>query len=486
MKHTPIVLVALSFLAVGCVDRAAQMQATQTEALIKDPTIAVSVLDAAPTTVVDTLDINGSIETSDDVSVTGIVGGPLVAVYVKDGDQVSAGQVVARQDTSDYLARVNAARAQAQSAKSALDQAKADEAVGPTKSDAQIVASQARLDQAKARLQRLLNGARPEERAQAEAQVQKAKSDLDTSKSALDRAKRLHTEGAIAKSQLEQAENAYASALAGYESALQNQRLVQNASRQEDISAAELDVRAAEQQLAIDKANKKLDVLYTQRVESAQANWEAAKHNLRLAEIALENTSIRAPFSGRVSGKPLQVGTYVAPGVSIARIVGTGGAYFEAEVRESQVSLVTIGNTVEVTVDALPGVKTTGTLVAISPQATGAGRLFFARVRLDSIPEGLKAGMFARGQAMLGQRDGVFLVPSEVILKDGEQAYVFLAEGEKAKRQNITVGAVRNGTTEVTGVSVGDKVVVKGQESLAEGSKIKIEGATKTEEATQE
>jgi RND family efflux transporter MFP subunit len=469
-----VLLLSLAALA-GCVDRTAQMQARQTEALIKDPTVAVTVTVASPTTVEDTLDITGSIETSDDVGVTGIVGGPLVAVYVKDGDQVKAGQVVARQDTSDYQARAETARAQVQAAKSALDQAKSDAAVGPTKSAAQVAASQARLDQAKARLQRLINGARPEERAQAEAQVEKAKSDLDTSKSALDRAKRLYTEGAIAKAALEQAENAYAAALAAYESSLQNQRLVQNASRPEDITAAEQDVRAAEQQLSIDKANQRLDVMYSQRIESAEANWRAAQHTLQLAQIALDNTTIRAPFSGRVSGKPLQAGTYVSPGVEVARIVGTGGAYFEAEVPESQVALVQPGMQVEVTIDALKGAKTTGTLVAVSPQATGAGRLFFARVRLDSVPEGVRAGLFARGTAILGRREGVFLLPSEAVRKDGAQSYVFLADGEKAKRLDVTTGVRRNGSTEVVGVTEGDRVVTKGQETLAEGVKIKVE-----------
>ena len=469
-------------LLVGCVDRGAQEQAKQTEALIKDPTVAVTVLEAAPTTIEDTLEITGSIETSDDVSVTGIVGGPLVAVYVKDGDQVASGQVIARQSTNDHQARVNTARAQAQAAKAALDQARTDAQVGPVKSAAQVQASQARLSQAKSRLQRLVNGARPEERAQAEAQVNRAKSELDTTKSALERAKRLHAEGAISKAALEQAENAYAAALSGYESALQNQRLVQS-SRPEDIAAAESEVRAAEQQLAIDQANQRLDVVFTQRVESAEANWQAAQHTLELAQIAVNNATIRAPFSGRISGKPLQVGTYVSPGVEIARIVGTGGAYFEAEVPESQIALVQPGMAVTVTIDALENIETAGTLVAVSPQATGAGRLFFARVRLDSVPNGLRAGMFARGQAVLGTRPGVFLVPSEAILRDGDQAYVFVMEGDKAKRVNVTTGVVRNGNTEVLGIAEGDKVIVKGQATLTDGSTVKVDAGEPDQES---
>ena len=469
-----VVLVFVSSLLVGCVDRQAQQQARETEQLIKDQTTSVEVMSVSQTTVADTLDLTGSIETSDEVDVTAIVGGALIAVSVKDGDQVTAGQVIARQDDGSFRAQLENARAQARAALSSLEQARTDALIGPQKSAAQILASQARLDQARARLQRLINGARPEEKAQAAAEVERAKSDMETARLARDRAQRLFNEGAIPKADLERAVNAYAAALAAYDSALAAQRLVQAQSRPEDIAAAEQDVRAAEQQLAIDQANKRLDVLYTQRVESAQASYEAAKQTQQLAEIALDNTVVRAPFSGRISGKPLQPGTYVAPGVSIAKIVGTGGAYFEAEVPESQVSLVSPGMKVDVTIDALPGVTTTGTLVAVSPQATGAGRLFFARVRLDSIPEGLRAGMFSRGVAVLGERSGVILLPSEAVLRDGEQAYVYIAQGDKAVRIDVTTGVTRNGATEVIGLTEGDRVIVKGQTTIANDAPIKV------------
>jgi hypothetical protein len=87
--------------------------------------------------------------------------------------------------------------------------------------------------------------------------------------------------------------------------------------------------------------------------------------------------------------------------------------------------------------------------------------------------------MFARGVAVLGRRDGVFLLPSEAIQKDGQQAYLFVADGDKAKRVDVTTGVIRNGTTEILGLAEGDKVIVKGQETIAEGSTIKIEAPSK-------
>ena len=475
-KQATIVLATVAALA-GCVDREAQEQAKQTEQLIKDQTTVVEVMTVAATTVSDTLEITGTIQTSDDVEVTAIVGGAIIAVYMKDGDVVARGQAVAKLDDSDYRALLEQARAQVRVAKSALDQAKADAEVGPLRSAARVGAAEARLEQAKSALQKLITGSRPEERRQAEAQVQKAESDRDTAKLALDRARRLEGEGAISTSALEGAENAYRSALSAYDSAIEAQLLVNSSSREEDITAAEHAVRAAEHQLLIDKAEQRLDVLFGQRVESAEASWNAAQRAFELAQIALDNTVLRSPFAGRVFGRPTQVGTFVAPGVLIMSIVGTEGAYFEAELPESQIASLPIGVPVRITVDALRGETIDGKLVAVSPKATGAGRLFLARVQLDAVPEGVRAGMFARGVVTLGQRSGVHLLPSEALLQDGKKAYVFLMAGDRAERREVQAGPTRNGSTEVVGLSDGDSVIIKGQTTIADGSAVRTEEA---------
>ena len=236
-------------------------------------------------------------------------------------------------------------------------------------------------------------------------------------------------------------------------------------------------MRAAEQQLLIDKAEQRLDLLFEQKVESARANWIAAERAFDLVQIALNNTTLRSPFAGLVSGRPTQIGTYVAPGVPVMRIVGTGGAYFEAELPESQVASLPIGVPVRVTVDALRDTAIDGTLVAVSPKATGAGRLFFARIQLDAVPEGVRAGMFARGVVTLGQRSGVHLLPSEALLQDGQRTYVFLMAGDQAKRREVQAGPTRNGSTEVIGLSDGDSVIIKGQTTLADGAPVRIEKA---------
>lgn len=479
MKHQTALIILASLIALGgCRDQAAQKQAKATQALVSDPTISVRIASSSSMTLDDNLEVTGAFATSEQSTVGATVGGKLVAVYVKDGDSVSAGQVIARVESTDALTRVRQAQAQADSARSALQQAISDARVGPTKSLSNVRAAQSRLAQAQARYNKAKNGSRSEERTQAEWAVKRSKSDLDTAKAAMDRANRLYQEGALAKVDLENAENKYQNALAAYNGALESLSMVQSATRPEDLEAARQDILGAEEALRLARADQRLDVNYQQRVEAARANLSSAQEQVRLAQKALADTSIRSPFSGRVSGRPLQAGTFAAPGTTVATIVGGGGTYFEANVPESKVALIAPGAQVTLIVDALKGATMTGTVIAVNPIASGQGRLYTVRVSVNETV-GVRPGMFAKGKIKLGQRNDAVVVPSEAVIRDGENSYLFTVEGDKAKRVDVKLGIQSGSLIEVTGLSRGKSVVVAGQSALVDGAKVKVETTKK-------
>lgn len=482
-KGIILALALAAIAAAGCTDRDAQKQAARTKELVSDPTILVSTEPARTADMADTREITGSIVTTDDASIGAKISGRLAAVYVADGQSVSAGQAIAVLDTQELAARERQSAAQVDSARSRLNQAITDAKVGPQKSAAAVRAAQARLDQAKARLARLLKGGRDEEVRQAKAEVARAKSAMETAKSARDRAQNLYKEGAVSKAELEQAENAYAAALAGYESSLETLAISQSAGRPEDVAASEQDVRAAEEQLRIERANAQLDDNFSQRVAAARADLAAAEQAHRVSSIALADATIRAPFSGRVSGRPLQPGSLVSPGVVVARIVGAQGVYFEAEVTESDVARISPGAPVRVKMDALPNRSFMGSVLAVNPMASGVGRLYTVRVELGGATSEVKPGMFARGELQFGIKRGVTVVPTDAILRDGENTHVFIVEGGKAKQVAVRLGLTNGRTVEVDGLSPTAIVVVKGQSNLAEGSAVKVETGTKPEAA---
>jgi HlyD family secretion protein len=485
---------AVALLASGCVDRAKQDQAKKTEAIVSDPTISISAQPVTIKTIVETLEITGEVTTSSDSQVGAKNSGKIVAVYVKDGDPVKAGQTIAVQDTSSQIAQLNQALASVQTATAAmgsanaqLNQAMQNARVQPTRSASAVRQSEAQLRSAKAQLTKALAGAREEDRIQADWNVRQAKASLDKSQKDLDRYTRLVAEGAVAAATLEQYRLAYDTALANYNSALQRQLAQGN--RSEDIEIAREAVRQAEESVRSAKAQQALDVNLNEQVQaaraqvsSARAQMQSAQAQVDLARQAIADATIKSPFGGKVSGNPVQPGTVVGPGTPIVRIVGKQGSYFEAEIPEANVDKIQLGSAVKIKISALDNLSFNGVVKAISPAGESVGRLFKVRVAILGDPANLRPGMYATGTVTLRQIPNATTVPAAAIVKRDGKDVVFVVEGDKARAIPVTTGLTNDGIVQVMGLATGQQVIVAGQNSLDDGSKIKLETSKPTQE----
>lgn len=458
----------------GCVNREAQGQAKRTKALIEDPTTPVRVMETTATSISDEMEITGQVATSSDVSIGARTSGRLVTVYIRDGDSVAAGQLIAEQETTILRAAVQQAQSQLNAAQSQLQQAISSAKIGPQRSATAVASAQAAVRSARAQLEKAKTGARDEEVKQAEAQVKSAKFNMETARKEMERQRSLFESGAVPRQRLETAENAYQGALSQYETALENLRMRQSWTRPEDIRTAEEQVRQAEEGVRSAQANQRLDVTLDQQVDTARANVRAAEANLDIARKNLSDAQIRSPFSGRVSGNPVQPGTFLAPGSPVARLIGQEGIYFEGEVPESKVAALSPGKPVRVTVDAISGRTWAGTILSISPSGEEVGRIFRVRIRLAGSIDEVKPGMFARGTVTLSTVDGATVVPAAAVLRDGDKSYVFVVEGDKAKRIDVRTGLTTNGSVQVINLPIGAKVVTDGQSQLTDGAKVRI------------
>jgi RND family efflux transporter MFP subunit len=474
----PLSLAALCLLAgAGCVNRGAQAQAARTNALISDPAIPVTVMTVNPTVVDEVLEVSGSMAANEDTAIASLAGGKLVQVTISEGDSVAAGQVVALLDTEDSRKRVAQARASLDAARSQVTLARNEAAAAPLRSSSAVRAAEARVRQSREVVAKLKSGARTQERNQAAIQVERADSDLKTAKAAVDRARRLYNEGAIAKADLEQIENRYDNAMAAYKAALEGQSLANNAVREEDIRIAQNDLAAAEEVLRIERTQKSLDANFRERVSSALAGVRSAEQQLALAEKAVRDGVVRSPISGRISSRPLQSGTIIAPGTPVARVVATSDLAFEPELTEAQVARIQPGMEVNVTVAALDGAQLTGRVETINPVASSVGRLFKVRVLIQETEGRLKPGMFGKGFLVVGRRENVYRVPDRAVLRDGMRAWVLVNDGGKSVRRTLSV--VRSSGNEViaTGLKPADQVIVRGQQGLLEGAVLKTEAS---------
>lgn len=488
---------AAVLMAGGCVDREAQKQAAKTKEFVSDPEKVVTTQKVATQTLVDEIEITGELTSGLDTQVNVKNPGKIVAVYVKDGDPVSAGQLIATQDTSTLsgqlqqaYAQVATANAALASAQSAISQAKRNAAIGPSKSTAALRSAEAGLRSARAQLEKVNNGARAEERRQAEANVASAKQNLETQKKELDRIRTLVEQGALASNRLDQQQNVFASAQAQYNNALESLNLIQAGSRAEDKDAARQAVSQAEENVRTALAQKELDPLLQDQVNaalaqraSAQAQLQAAQAQVSIARTAINDAQIRAPFSGRISGKPIQAGAVPGNGVAVARIVSSEGIYFSGEIPTEVVDQVKPGMPVEVTIMGLEGRKIAGTVASVNPQAESIGRQFKSRIQLTGNLSGAQAGMFARGRIAARTIRDAIIVPVTALQGPENARYVFVFDSGKAKKVDVTTGLTKGQVVEVKGLTPGDLVITQGQVGLVEGARIRTESAKATTKA---
>jgi HlyD family secretion protein len=489
--RTPVWLItgAMALAIGGCVDRQAQQISKKTAQMLGDPVQAVRVQPAATRTIAQTVEVTGDVTAAQDATIGAKSEGKVIAVYVKDGDAVTAGQLLAQLDTSTLSGQLDQANAQVAAAaasiatyRAAVTQAMRNATIGPEKSATAVDQAEAQLHSAQANLDKMLAGPRPQERLQSEAAVKSAKSTLETQQRELERVKTLVAQGALAGNKLDQQQNLVDTAQAQYDNALQSLKLSQLGNREEDIAAARAQVRASQEALKTAKEQQKLDPLMSDQLEAAKAQVEGARAQLeqaraqvRIARQAILDAQIRAPFGGKVFGRPIQPGTIAGSGTAIVRIIGSQGVYFDGLVPSAQITEVHPGLKVQVAVNAFAGKTYSGVVATVSPQANDVGRLFKVRIQFENGMGEIRPGMFATGEVEVRTVPDATVVPSNAIVTAGDKSFVFIVKDGKADRIPVATGIQQGTTIQVTGLPPDAPVVVAGQETLAPGVPVKIE-----------
>lgn len=477
---TGLALIGLVGFLSGCAQRAPVNPAQEAAA----PATAVAVVSARTGDIPFTISVTGSLQALDDVTVSAKVPGKIANVFVREGDAVRAGQVVVQQDTSDLEAQVRQAEAALQSARARLKQAETALALQPTQNETSLRQAEAALEAARARLRALETGARRQERQQMEQQVASAKANLDNAQSNLERIRRLYQQDAVSKQQVDAAQTAYDIALAQYRTAQEQLSLVQEGVRQEDLDAQRALVKQAEEAVRLAKTGDLQLRVRQDEVNAAKALVAQAEAGLLYARQQYESAFIRSPINGTVAMRAAQPGQMAGGGTPLMRIVNVNSIFFEANVSETDVRHVRVGQPVTVTVDAYPGRTFRGTVSRVYPVGSEGSRSFVVRVDMRNEGGVLKPEMFARGEILVDVHRNVVLIPKDAILtQDGKQVVFVVKEGV-ARRVVVQTGYINGLNAEVSGIPAGAQVVVQGQENLREGDKVRVEELQTADAAT--
>ncbi|XGW00549.1 MAG: efflux RND transporter periplasmic adaptor subunit [Leptolyngbya sp. BL-A-14] len=359
-----------------------------------------------------TISANGSVLPERSANVSPKSSGILKQLLVKEGDRVQEGQILAYMDASNLQGQYTQAKGQ--------------------------------LAQAQANLDKIVAGNRSQDIAQAAAQLANDKAALASAESTFQQNQQLMRDGALTQRDL----------------------ITSRATR--DQAAAQ--VRKSQQALDLQKAGSR-----PEDVANARAQVITAQGQLQTIQADLDDTVIRAPFSGVVTKKYADPGAFVTPSTagssassasaSILALASTN--QISANVAEANIAQIKVGQAVKITVDAYPGKTFDGKVIQVAAQSTVTQNVTSFEVKSSvADPDNfLRSGMNASVSFNVGTLNNVLIVPTVAIVRQDGVSGVQVIGGQKGSRRPefrpITTGvSTDDGKTVVlSGLQEGERVL---------------------------
>jgi multidrug efflux pump subunit AcrA (membrane-fusion protein) len=267
--------------------------------------------------------------------------------------------------------------------------------------------------------------------------VQKAKAELVQAQQSFDRAKELLDRQLVPRQTLDDADAMLQSKKASYDSSLQNAR-------------------------------------------NLQANIAAADAAMKLADRQLRDTYIRAPFDGYVQQRFVNVGQLVKGSgtpVPVMAVVRVDPLKVTGEVPEKMVPWISVGQQVELQVDAYPDKTITGKMSRISPAVNAATRAFPFEALVPNGDALLKPGTFARVRIQTNKTDRVLTLPYAALQYRYGVNRVFVVTGDRLVAKELRVGERLGDRIEiVSGIEPGEPVAITDVDKLVDGLKVSAAG----------
>ena len=239
----------------------------------------------------------------------------------------------------------------------------------------------------------------------------------------------------------------------------------------------------------LDEARTEVQSLLA-RIAAAREQVTVAERQVALQQTELDNTIIRAPFSGVALSKDAQPGEMVSPvsagggftRTGISTIVDMKSLEIEVDVNESYINRVTTGQPVSAVLDAYPDWQIPGHVITTVPtadrqKATVLVRIGFEELDPRILPDmGVKVTFLREATASTDAAPKpTALVPKAAVRSNGSASHVFVVRGDAVERRAIQTGGTDGDRLEVAaGLSAGDRVVIAPPDSLGDGTRITV------------
>jgi membrane fusion protein (multidrug efflux system) len=242
----------------------------------------------------------------------------------------------------------------------------------------------------------------------------------------------------------------------------------------------------------------KTDAISQQTADTDLATLKSNQAQVAQQQALVDYKSIKAPFSGRLGIRQVDLGQYIAPGTPIVTLQQIDPIFIDFYLPQQALAQIKVGQAVTATVDTYPDLKFTGKILAINPLVNAASRNVQIRATFDNPDKKLLPGMFATVDIDVGAPQHYVTLPKTAIYYNsyGDIAYVIKEAGdgqprggeheggehERGEKQYVAQQVfVKTGQTRgdqvavLDGVQPGDVVVTAGQNKLHNGSPVRID-----------
>ncbi|HBE41830.1 MAG TPA: efflux transporter periplasmic adaptor subunit [Bacteroidales bacterium] len=211
-------------------------------------------------------------------------------------------------------------------------------------------------------------------------------------------------------------------------------------------------------------------------LKTAGINYENSKTTVINSRLQLQKTKIVAPIDGVIVDLPYYTqGTEIASGLTIARIMDYRTMFMDVRLPEKYIAVIRPGQMVKLTNYTIPEDTIIGSITQLSPAIDADTRTFRGTIHIDNNEYTLRPGMFVNADIITQRKDSVIVIPKNIILSRQKGKTVFIVDRGVATERIVETGLENITEIEIIrGISINERVVTGGFETLSNRSKVKI------------
>lgn len=433
-------------------------------ALVRNAPVRVKLATPQAATIRETITGTGTVYGVHETLVGAQLNGVVQRLDIREGDRVSAGQVLAVVNDRVVQAQVAQAQANFSTARAQLLQTlkRAPES-DIRAASAQVSQALAQADQQRA----ILEGSR---RAvlQARSTLDEVRSQADLARDEYNRTAQLFRQGYTSRSAYD---NALTTKLVTQRRVSAQQSAVQNAQANERAAAATLrsaDANAATQRGRLDTI---LAGAQTEDINVSRSRVVEAEEALRAAQRQAENAVVRAPFDGTISAINAESGQTVGAS-GVAQLVSKE-LEIQMEIDEQNLGELAVGQTAAISSNAFPGIRLDGTVTRVGASIDRERGTVIATITPRRLPLWLRSGQTVNVEILTARAVRRLLVPAQAVARNGDQTVVYVVRDGRAVARNVIVRpATPRGVPVLAGLN-GNERIIADAANIQDGTRVR-------------